>query len=334
MYLKSIFIDPIFKRRYNPVMKKSQEKNKKPYFLPEIKIERPNNGLSDGSYAVVTSKGSGTIRYNEFIHCRETFHGRPMGKILFSHSSKVTSERIAEFINLFEKKLGHKNITHIAPTNIKKITYIEPAEFWLFKPMRQSLFTALLRAACKYTGNFEKALYSISYTSGTKKAIQRFLDGHTWYSGSGSQWVSSFRNVDVKTIETLLGKKPIPKKKFREFIFELLDKKPEDVKKNLAKKAVTKEDMFEHALSLLKMDSKTLKAALKKARTTDAVIEQEALKELGQNKDEIESQYRRRNFSHAAKSKIRAAKEKEKEDKAVNAVNPERGRRNRRTTSV
>jgi len=325
MFLKSIFIDPLFQRRYNPVMSKSQD-TEKPYFLPKIKVARPNNGLSDGSFASVTSKGSGTINYNDFIHCRETFQGRSMDKMLFSHSDKVSSETIAEFIHLVEQRLNHKNITHIAPTNINKITYIEPAQFWLFKPMRQSLFTALLRAACNYTGNFDKALYSINYLNGTKKAVSHFLDGNTWYKGNSSGWFNAFRNQ--KDLTTVLGKKPIPKAKFTEFVFSLLGKEPEAIKKSLEKKPITQEDLLDHALSLLKMKPDSLTTALKKARTSDAVIEREALKELGKNKNEIEKDYRRRNFTHSAKAHDAKNKEKAKtEDKKKKPANPERRRR-------
>jgi hypothetical protein len=315
-------------------MNKSQQKTEKPYFLPEIKIERPNSGLSDGSYAVVTSKNVGTraIRYNEFIHCRETFQGRPMEKILFSHSSKTSSKRIAEFINLVEKKLNHKNITHIAPTNINRITYIEPAQFWLFKPMRQSLLTALLRAACNYNGkNFEKALYSCTYLSGTKKAVKFFLDGNTWYKGNANGWYHAFRGNE-SDLKSLLGKKPIPKTKFREFLFDLLGEKPESIRKKLERKPVTQEELFEHALGLLKMNPDSLTKALKKARTTDASVETEALKELGKNKEEIEKDYRRRNFSHAAKRAKKEEKEKPTKKKK-SPVNQERKRQRRRTTS-
>ncbi len=127
--------------------------------------------------------------------CREQFHRAIMKRqkrdFIYSYS-KEYHDRIKNFIGEFERRLGLPK-TRIIPTNSPYCLYVETGEFWEQQPIRHSLFTALIRAATKYDGsNFDSALYSRYYLSDTKEAVERFLDGYTWYVGNSGQWHSTF----------------------------------------------------------------------------------------------------------------------------------------------
>lgn len=112
----------------------------------------------------------------------------------YSHQTGK-SMAVSEFIARFEERLGIENKTHIGPTQRKTICWVEPSVWWTGKVMRRSLFTILLRVAQKYkieSDNFEEALYSHRYTAESRYAVERFLAGHTTYTGRKYGWYKQF----------------------------------------------------------------------------------------------------------------------------------------------
>jgi hypothetical protein len=198
-------------------------------FCEKKSFGRPTAGIKSGSYAKIIGPQPGP-----WIYCRDTFHGQTQNlkEMLFCHKAGV-SENIALFIYKFESILNHTNLTICGPTNINRIMWIKPAQFWIRQPIRRSLFTALLRAAQKYdpvTDNFEEALFSNQYLKSSQPAVRRFLRGYTWYTGNAGGWDNAFRSRSEKQIEEMLTLKPISDKKLIEFAAELLGTTIDDLK--------------------------------------------------------------------------------------------------------
>jgi len=145
----------------------------------------------------------------EWESCRENFSKKFNEKSLglfFSYAGNQ-DESLSSFIEktediLINAALQNLNKSRFFKTNFNFAIWIEPSSFWMFCPMRRSLFTMLLRCGLNYNfNNYEEALYSIQYSKITKLAIQRFLYGFTDFvnkgenlEGIGRGWVSFFGN--------------------------------------------------------------------------------------------------------------------------------------------
>lgn len=109
-------------------------------------------------------------------------------------------EKVAKFIEIVENKLklSQEQRTIFRPTNESCVVQINWGKnFWHCNPLRRSLFTALLRASNTFNGsNFEEALWSQHYLNTTKKAVEKFLNGYTFYVRRNDKggWHATFYN--------------------------------------------------------------------------------------------------------------------------------------------
>ena len=124
---------------------------------------------------------------------------------------KAFIEMVEDIIQLPEEdKLVIKKTTH------KYVLWIELSKWWKYR-IRRSLLTAFLRCGMNYTEKngpgFNKALNSISYVSGTRYAIDRFLSGRTASklkkTTTFSGWYAYFYGKNEKAVDAVLVK---PKK--------------------------------------------------------------------------------------------------------------------------
>ena len=191
------------------------------------RFNRPSISPSSGALAHVTNDNGEdiTIQNGEFVTCRDRFHGNNtsrLGDVLMAHPPGM-GKNILLFINAIEQRMGHAILTQGGPTNLKNASWFAPADFWRRNAMRRSLFTILLRNGREYqprNKNVEEALYSQYYTSSTRPAIERFLNGFTWYSGSSSGWYQQFSgaaNQQNPNLERLLTKRPINRSSSADF---------------------------------------------------------------------------------------------------------------------
>jgi hypothetical protein len=105
----------------------------------------------------------------------------------FSHFANKGPE-VSAFIEQIEDKLGVVPKSVFGPTKRPAITWLRPSPWWMNSSLKRSLFTAFLRAGNNYNGrDFEEALWSNSYLSDTRYAVNRFLAGYTKYQGRGNQ---------------------------------------------------------------------------------------------------------------------------------------------------
>lgn len=157
-----------------------------------------------------------------FHGCRESFHYQCIKNKRMLFCSKFSGEEtvdvrnnVIKFMNFVEDKLNVKSEFYF--TDKKNIIYIKFHKFWMKQAMRKSLFTALLKAAqyfraevAEATGiqeEFDRAVNKIYYLSGTRKALDLFLSGHTKYTGGICGWYNAFSKPhQIAKLEKLLIK--------------------------------------------------------------------------------------------------------------------------------
>jgi len=149
----------------------------------EDKVKIPSTAYKNvqGSFGIING---GNIQWEG---CRDRFHSvsspENIMEFVFCHNEGAGDD-VVDFIRTIEEiiKLPEADRLQIKKTISKSVLWIRMSPWWKYK-MRRSLLTALLRCGQNYKERtaacFEKALYSFYYTASTKKAIARFLDGHT-----------------------------------------------------------------------------------------------------------------------------------------------------------
>jgi hypothetical protein len=195
----------------------------------EKRVVQPHTTPSRGSFARVSSE-TDKLNYGSFYHCRETFYNTEASiDFLLMFHDPGKSQNICEFFWEFERRLGHSKLSDMGPTNSQRLTWIKPSDFWKRNAMRKSLVTILLRMGQEYnheTKNFEQALFSneyYTYTTATRTAVNRFLQGYTWYSGSNTAWVNQFSGMtDQETVNSLLTKRPVTDEQLLRFAMKEL----------------------------------------------------------------------------------------------------------------
>jgi hypothetical protein len=153
--------------------------------------------VRSGSFSKVKGSYNGEWTACEWVFCREYFLDESQGirRMLFSHK-KDKSYSVAAFIDRVEQELRIKPRSDFGPTQRSTVTWIRVSSFWSTSSMKRSLFTALLRCGVNYRwtkGNLNEALTSVQYTRMTESAVNRFLSGHTRYTGNQRGWYSQFR---------------------------------------------------------------------------------------------------------------------------------------------
>lgn len=153
--------------------------------------------LVRGSFSKVDfTKVDGTLVAKEWLTCREYFQDESSGirRILFVHTAHRT-KNISSFINILENLLEIEEKTIVGPTQRYNISWIRASSWWTTTSMKRSLFTILLRCGTNYKikqNNFEEALFSVVYTKNTRYAVERFIKGHTKYTGKKKGWYNQF----------------------------------------------------------------------------------------------------------------------------------------------
>jgi hypothetical protein len=148
----------------------------------------------------------GSIMPSQWQDCREIWHSenKNLKFFFFSHPSG-TGKNAARFMEKFEKKVD-ATPSRMGLTQRKTISWVEPSAWWQ-SSMRRSLYTILLRSAPAYKpnkDNFRQALYSNEYAEATEEAVERFLDGYTYYTGRTRGWYKQFHKP--KNLNKLLVK--------------------------------------------------------------------------------------------------------------------------------
>lgn len=164
--------------------------------------------------------------------CREEFHGcinSPKDYAIQSITpwffclhgpgeNGQTPARLNEYITRTEALLGIEQPTTVAPVKgIKKeygnvgkepvvipgIVAVTPSPWWMVNEIRRQFLTCAMRAAMPYDGtNYFQCLRSYKYFKITHKAMMRFLDGYTHYTGDAFGWVNAFHIYDTRDTAT------------------------------------------------------------------------------------------------------------------------------------
>jgi len=176
-------------------------RKKDPSVLGEKKlvVSFDHGKVRPGSFGKIVRRKyepSGTLFVDRWWYCREYFQNESRGirRMLYSHRKGLTYN-IACFMREVEKRLKVEPKSTFGPTQKDTITWIA-ASWWTTTSMKRSLFTALLRAGANYRytkDNFEQALFSIGFTKNTRKAVERFMKGHTRYAGKVKGWYNQFK---------------------------------------------------------------------------------------------------------------------------------------------
>jgi hypothetical protein len=164
-----------------------------------------------GSFAIGQKKGRNYLTIGYWYNCREAFANVFTSKtkyIVFYHR-KNAGQRITKFINRIEKQVKvwpRSEITGIKNRPGSQISVMKVSRWWTKNPARKSLLTILLRCGENYKwNNFEKALKSNLYIRKTKKAVDKFLQGHTRWVGFFAGWFDQFNSYsDEDSIEKLV----------------------------------------------------------------------------------------------------------------------------------
>lgn len=154
--------------------------------------------------------------------CREEYHGTinswrkndqykkfsGICAISLNGISDISNEKpvladLVDFFNIIEEqlKLSKPEKAIFQLTDQPDKVHITFGPFW-DRPMIRTLITALLRCAIhhKIGRDFKTALYCKDYTSETRKALARFLEGYTVYKGENPEscmWHSYFYPCDT-----------------------------------------------------------------------------------------------------------------------------------------
>jgi hypothetical protein len=204
-----------FKERISDVWINDREGIKSTYGVASRRFGYGDTGTPDAD---------GNILVPSWESCRELFLPRQKDLTHFYYAHTLPRGRgrsFSEFFEKIERRLGIKSTrrTKFQATNKREIVKITPSKFWNKTIVRRSLFTALVRAAEAYRinlENFEESLFSVEYTTDTRWAVRRFLDGCVNYTDPEDEftgWVSVFEGMRRSEIRKLLVKPKKPRKK-------------------------------------------------------------------------------------------------------------------------
>ena len=151
-----------------------------------------------------------------WVSCRDAWNSQRKENLFFFCHPDKQGPKISEFIRIAEEKLKLKKFIQIGPTQFDFVSWVQPTTWWQCSRMRYSLLTALLRCGIHYNKNWNKALYSTSYTKNTKEAVERFFAGNRsfikpkGYSYTNIYgWENCFHGKKSQFLEsTLLERKP------------------------------------------------------------------------------------------------------------------------------
>jgi hypothetical protein len=162
----------------------------------------------NGCFGIVT-KSQPTPRNKEITDivtwqgCRDSFHVVAdlvkLREYYYTHHANGGPD-IADYIYRVESHLGIKEKTKFQYTENNKVSWVIASPWWVCNQMRNSFFTICLRAALLWRRNanmnWRDVLFLQNYAATTRKAVERFLDGYTHYTGLIRGWARQFTGYD------------------------------------------------------------------------------------------------------------------------------------------
>lgn len=151
-----------------------------------------------GMFGRPKTVNQGIYRVEHWTRCREIFHNLLFHARIFFYRHH-RGKAVATFIAEIEERLNVFPRSQMGPTQRKGIIWIRPSRWWTFLAMRRSLFTILLRAGSFYKTtkpNFEEAIQKEKYLKNTLYAFDRFMQGHTKYTGRKRGWYKQFGQLN------------------------------------------------------------------------------------------------------------------------------------------
>lgn len=142
-----------------------------------------NFGLIDGQFI--------------WVSCRENFHAKTVirnkcREYFYCGNPNV----VANFIWYLEQHLGLPEKTHFMFTDKIDTVALKLAQWWVDNPMRHQFFTIALRASLGSAYSWIDRLRGYSYALHTTAAVNRFLDGYTWFvPNKHIGWVQCFGSI-------------------------------------------------------------------------------------------------------------------------------------------
>lgn len=168
-----------------------------------VKLPKFVYAPQSGSLALMPTKSRPNASI-EWYGCREQFHRaviqRKLSKDFLFSCPVAQQERVIKFMQEVEGRIGlaASDKVEFRKTDNPAVMLVVVGPWWPKQNVRLSLLTALLRCGQQFVGVFNTALFSRFYTVDTKPAVERFLEGHTWFLGNGSQWHQTFRNYRTR----------------------------------------------------------------------------------------------------------------------------------------
>lgn len=172
---------------------------------------------TQGQYSFAERRGNDVFRSMNWITCRESFCNiwSSTWKNSIIGSNVLYLIAPSEVIPLLgaltatEQRLNLKGRSTIHTLysenkNPPSAIYIEPFSWWKKNDLRKQFFSMLIRAGRCFDGDLESTLFNTNihnnYFHETKRATQKFLDGHTSFDYSSTAilngtfgWATNFR---------------------------------------------------------------------------------------------------------------------------------------------
>lgn len=163
------------------------------------------------------SKKLGYSKVVKWTHCRDKFQD-PVDKTLVRHGmwychKSGSLENLCAFVSKIETKIKLEKHSLFQRTQEKNVVWVKPSIFWIDDFVRRSFFTLVLRCGMHYKrtkDNFEEAMYEhFEISRCTKPAIDRFLNGYTFYTYEAPKvntrgWKYLFEEEDEGAVKKML----------------------------------------------------------------------------------------------------------------------------------
>jgi hypothetical protein len=166
---------------------------------------------SKGHFGTVRPPRSGeNLPYLYWQGCREQFHSyadqkcEPKCRDYIYHPGGNKIEEIATLVGRVEDILGlppQDKVLFRRVNGHASFLNVVASEWWTLQMMRHQFLSCLLRIGMDWNkgSDFFQSLFKYQYFCQTTKAVVRFLDGYTFYTGQVAGWRNAFKDVDTVT---------------------------------------------------------------------------------------------------------------------------------------
>jgi hypothetical protein len=162
------------------------------------------------SFSIAVMGNNSVFVAEQFYNCREIFHEDfPTTKNLLICVPAYKKNRIINFFNFVETKLGIPKKSKVYLTQRKNIFFINLSNFWKSK-IKFSLLTLFIRSGLRIAKDLEvdKLIQKYFYLKKTSNAVNVFFSGKTRYCGKKNSWYKEFKNKSMDECLKLL-KNPV-----------------------------------------------------------------------------------------------------------------------------